>query len=272
MNGILLIGMGKNYSKMAYNMALSIKRKEPNLQIAIITDETDTSILEVFDHIIEPELDDYLEGVQFNPFKLKTFIYNYSPFDKTIYLDVDGICLTKFDKLFEHDFLIQEVARYNSENWDKCAMVWVRKANKHLKDIYEAYKLPLETFYPEYNSSFILFSKSAKNKKYFKQVQKNYMDRKLDFKPIGGRYPDELAFNLASAQLNHYSDNEKIKPIYFQWENKTLPLGDIEKKYNFLGMAGGHHSNRLKHIYEITVKQFSPYWKFESKKKIFHEK
>jgi len=133
--------------------------------------------------------------------------------------------------------------------------------------------LPHDREYPEHNSSIIIFNKSKKNEKYFERAKKNYLDRRLEFKPIGGLYPDELAWNLASAQLKHYSVEPEVKPIYFAWENKGMLGGEtIAQNYYILGMAGGFHNTKLKHLYETTVKQFSSYWKWESMNKIFHKK
>lgn len=268
--GILLIALGKHYNKLAYNMSKSIKRFS-DIPVACITDETDVNILSAFDNIITPKLCDYMEGYSFNPFFLKTRIYDLTPFDHTIYLDVDGLVLKDLTPLFNHKFKIQEVAKYTYATSNECQMVWVNKADRKLTDLYDAYKLPHDREYPEYNSSIIVFNKSKKNEKYFKQAQKNYFDRRLPFKPIGGLYPDELAWNLASAQLNHYSDKPHIKPIYFYWENKDLTPGDISKKYYVLGMAGGFHQGKLVRLYEETVKTFSPFKKWESRKKIFHK-
>jgi hypothetical protein len=267
--GILLIALGHHYTKLAFNMALSIK-KFSDIKIAVITDSDDEELLAPFDQIITPKIKDYLEGYVFNPFKLKTYIYDYTPFDHTIYLDVDGMALKDLTPLFKYDFKIQEVAKYNYENAHTCDMVWVTKVGKRLNDIFNAYRLNPKTEYPEYNSSIVIFKKNSANKEYFDLVKKNYFDRKLDFKPIGGLYPDELAWNLSSAQLGHYTDTPEEKPIYFFWEDKNQK--EIDPKFYILGMAGGYHKTKLKSVYELSMKQISPYWKFDSMKKIFHNK
>jgi len=269
--GVLLIALGKHYSRLAFNMAKSIHQYS-DVEIACITDETDSSLLTEYSDIIRPKLDDYLEEYQFNPFKLKTYMYDLSPFEHTIYLDVDGIVLKDIDPLFRFKFKVQEVAKYTYETAEGCDMVWVKKAGLCLRDVFDAWNLPHDREYPEHNSSIVIFNRSKKNEKYFERVKKNYFDRKLNFKPIGGLYPDELAFNLASAQLKHYSDKPSLKPIYFFWENKMLAGEQIRTNYFVLGMAGGFHNTKLKHIYETTVKQFSPYWKWDSMQKIFHKK
>lgn len=270
MNGVLLIAIGDNYLQLAYNLLKTIKTHNPNLKVALITDEKSKYFLSEFDYLIEPKLCDMLEGNRMNPFKLKTFINQYTPFDKTLYLDVDSLCLKPFEELFLNEFLIQEVGRYSYEDHMKCDMVWVRKAGLTIKDIFDAYKIPKERLYPEYNSSVILFTKA--HDLYFDNVRRAYNDRRIAFKAIGGRYPDELAFNLASILTKTY--NEKlIKPMYFQWENKAKMLTEITQNYYFLGMAGGFHGAYLKNMYEALVKHLdTPFKKFQSNKKIFHEK
>ena len=268
--GILLIALGKHYSKLAFNMAKSIKQYS-DIPISCITDETEEFLLSEYDQIIEPKLCDYREGYTKNPFYLKTNIYNLTPYEHTIYMDVDGLALKDLSPLFAYKFKIQEVAKYTYKTSDQCQMVWVDKIGKKLTDLYDAYKLPHDREYPEYNSSIIIFNKSVKNEKYFARARKNYLDRRLPFKPIGGMYPDELAWNLASAQLKHYNESPHIKPVFFDWENKGMELGDISNNYYVLGMAGGFFRGKIVNLYETRVKTMSPYWRWNFKEKIFHK-
>ena len=261
--------MGDHYTRLAYNMVLSIK-KFSDIKVAVITDSTNSELTKPFDITIEPKMCDYLEGYMFNPFKLKTYIYDYTPFNHTIYLDVDGMTLKDLTPLFDYSFKIQEVGKYDYSNAHTSDMVWTNKAGKRLNDIFDAYDLPKERLYPEYNSSIIVFKKSEENKIYFDKAKENYNDRRIDFKPIGGLYPDELAWNLASAQLEHYTETPSEKPIYFFWENRKDE--GVNSRFYVLGMAGGFHNTKLKAVYETTMKQISPYWKFDSMKKIFHNK
>lgn len=268
--GILLIGIGEYYQRLAYNLLKTIRKHNKDIPISLITDDEKPYFLSEFDSLIEPKMQHLLDEGKINPFKLKTYINEYTPYKKTLYLDVDTVCLKNFDKLFENDFYIQEVDRYNYDNALKCAMVWVKKAGLTLRDIFDAYNIPKESYYPEYNSSVILFTHN--HGYFFKVVQKAYKDRRLDYKPIGTRYPDELAYNLASALTKTYSDI-RTKAMWFHWENKIDNLTDIENKYYFLGMAGGYHTGKLRYMYEAIVKKTkSPFWKFDSSKKIFHDK
>ena len=262
--GILLIALGRKYNELAFNLIKSIKKHNPTLEVAVITDSTYPEILEVYDHVIIPQPAHYIEDFVFNPFKLKTFIYDLSPFDETIYLDVDSICLRDISELF-YPFKIQEVGRY--EKGDKCDCVWF----ENLDIIFNKYNL--ENKYPEYNTSFISFNKSPENKEYFDLVKKMYFDRRFEYTKIGQNYPDEMAFGIASSMLGHYAQRPVEVPICFWWSNKKLALPEIKEQYYFIGFAGGYVASKYLGYYHQLMKRLgSPYWKLEMKDKIFHLK
>lgn len=264
---------------MAYNLAKSIKRSS-NIHITVLTDNSLNTLPDKpFDKILEPGKAFYREGQAFNPFLTKTRIYDLTPYDETLYLDVDALFLWDyksiidlFKELSEIDFHIHEVKRWNNENMDRCSMVWTKDAGIGLRELFTAYGLKQQE-YPEYNSSFIWFKKTDKNEVFFNQAKKNYLDRKTPFRDIGGRYPDEMAWNLASAQLEHYTERVHWKPIFFQWENKEYDLHTIGEKYYFLGMAGGTTKGVYVTLYNRLSKTLpSPFVDFHNHKKIFHRK
>lgn len=265
--GVLLIGLGTEYSKLAFNLTKSIKQHNPELPVCCLTDERNPEILEVFDEVIVPAPFHYLEdGVSFNPFKLKTYIYDYSPFQRTLYLDVDSVCLKNISDLFV-DFHIQEVGRFSRETIKDSGCVWFKKDI----DLFKLYDL--KNVYPEYNSSFVSFNKSPINKSYFDLAKRMYSDRRFEFTSIGRCYPDEMAFGIASSMMEHYSVN-KTTPIAFWWylENKNASLNEIIERYYFIGLAGGFIKGKILGYYHVLLKKISPYWNFQMKNKIFHKK
>lgn len=264
--GIILIALGRKYNELAYNLIKSVKVFNPELKFAVITDTAVDEFLLVYDEVIIPETKHYIEdGHLFNPFMLKTYLYDYSPFDETIYLDVDAVCLKDISGLFS-EFKIQEVGRFKKD--EKTNSVWF----KSLEELFSAYELKNE--YPEYNSSFISFSRCKRNEEYFDLVKKLYRDRRIPFIKIGCCYPDELAFGIASSMLNWYSDNGTSLPICFWWEQaNVLKLSEIKERFFFIGLAGGYISSKYLGYYHSILKNLgSPFWKVEMKNKIFHKK
>lgn len=272
--GIVLISLvSEFYWQLAYNLALSLK-KNSGIPITLLTDKIQGKD-DPFDQIIEVKKPHYFEGYFFNPFKAKTHIYDYSPYEQTLYLDVDTIFLWKHWSLSDvlrglEGFQMHEVKRWSKENAHRCKIVWLKHVNLTVEHWNQAYGVD----YPfvEYNSSFIYFDKSEKNKSYFDKLKKNYLNRKTKYRKIGGKYPDELAHTLTTAQLKHYSTIPGYRPIYFQWENPKMDLNKAYKKYPFLGLAGGGSGVKLVSKYNVLASQLdSPYHDFDNKKKIFHE-
>jgi len=289
--GILLIAIGRPYGEMAYNLALSIKLANPEVKIAVVSDQASLITVsqnnqKVFDEIIEPKMEDYLEGMQMNPFKLKTFMYDYSPFKETLYLDADTLFLNGFadinalfDILEDHEFVMQEVRRYTIETAEHSNTVWTLSNRKTqlLPLIWPNYKLDDDAVYPETNSSFVWFKKNRKMKSYFTEVKKLYKVRHVWTEKIGGFYPDELAFGIASAKKGVLSGIEGFKPIHFHWERLFQGPAESAKYYFFLGFAGGKQPTKLLYAHDRLVqsnekKSRGQSFKFKMRNKIYFKK
>jgi len=280
MRGILLIAVGSDfYGELAYSLANSIKKFTTNIPIALICDQSSIGSLpnnKVFDQIIPVNLGLCLENGIMNPFKLKTYLYDLTPFEETLYLDADALCLKKIEDLLllieKTDLQIYEVRRYKPEKYHECTMVWYKNAGITLKQALTAYGINGLSVYPEYNSSFIWFKKTEKVKAFFDQVKKNYFDRRIKFKAIGKCYPDELAYNLASIQTGLYSGMERFRPIHFKWDDAAgnKPINELKEKYWFIGMAGAAVS--MSGIYDRINRSYGVHYRFKNRKKIIHRK
>ena len=80
---------------MAVNLAMSLKYKMPGSTIAVVTDSNDERLKKYFDIIIpiNPDFGFALEQ--------KLHIYEYSPFEETLYLDSDILIVRPFEFLFD---------------------------------------------------------------------------------------------------------------------------------------------------------------------------
>ena len=293
--GVLLVAIGSDfYGQLAFNMANSLKLSSPTTKIALVADGVSLNKLlpyhkQRFDHIISAKEGDCRENHIVNPFKLKTYLYDYTPFENTLYLDVDGLFLhpyKKFDDLIyslkDIDFQMHEVRRWSYEDAPQSGMVWTKTgANKgqRLQELWGLYDIDKGNKYPEYNSSFIWFKKTDANREYFANVKKCYMDRRFTGPQLLGKsYPDEMAWNITGAQMGYYGKVEGYRPIYFNWQGDIRGPEELSKDYWFIGMAAGFQPSKLLAMYNNIAKRNSNaigdrfFFKFDQQRKIFFRK
>lgn len=295
--GVLMIAIGDPfYLNLAYNLALTLKQSDCHVPVALLTDDKKLSHLmpdqaKVFDHVIPAEDGDYIDPEQMrqNPFMLKTRIYKYSPFDRTLFLDADqlhlsdhkSLCKLLFDVLKDVEFQMHEVKRYTKANAHESGMIWTKTptAGQSFPKMWEAFGFAEDAIFPEYNSSFIFFTKCEANEKFFERVAANYFERKVEWTAIGTFYPDELAWGVTSAQMKYYGSIEHFRPCWLNWESdKGITFEQVAQHYYFLNMASGYQPSNQIAWYDNTIKRVRfnagdrfPFT-FNMRKKIFFQK
>jgi hypothetical protein len=105
-SGVILLAHGKRgYGFAAVNMAFSIKQHSPDIQITLFHDDnTLTQVPEKYltfiDNFVKLD-DEFYETGRVEPGRAKLLAMDKSPYDNTLYLDVDGICLKDITPIFE---------------------------------------------------------------------------------------------------------------------------------------------------------------------------
>lgn len=221
MKGYLLIAHTKlSYLQMAFNLAVSMRHAGTKHKIALVTDLNlnwlrDSSgkvAPEVFDHVIKiPK--DLKEIIKPFPFYLKTRLPELTPFEDTVYLDVDALFLKSPDYLFDlyGDFGM-------IVNW---------KVPGHTKEPRKTWAKPPELFayygfdpngwFYDTNSSVIRFGKNDLSKRIFEKAEYYYAEHFYPkyYHQGFGHYPDELAFNSALADVQPEPELQLNNPIKF---------------------------------------------------------
>ncbi len=237
--GILLIALGgSTYTGWAVNMAVSLRFHSPDLPICLVADEkTRLSMREheqkLFTEIKEAKKEHYHnDNGEFAPGRMKLFMYDYRPFEQTIYLDIDGLVIKDITPLFKQlkgTVVKSQVNSITTETAETWPCQWMS-----LKDTRFVYSLSAKFDLPEINSSFMYFEKGAK--KYFEMAQKCYIS---DYRTIwGNSFPDELAFNVAACKLNvdlRYSEAEHNPVIFLV---KTLDVSKFDEGTYIIGLYG----------------------------------
>ncbi len=205
--GILLIAIGTTeYLEMAKNLAMSIKNVEPDMPIALAHNYGNIDS-KLFDILIDVPKESYTTKGLTEYIKVKTWMYDFSPFHETIFLDVDMVWL--FDKK-------------PSELFDECKGLNWTMSNTGLSetsiwaDIREIRKIYPGVQMWNYHSECVYFNKCDVSKRYFDKVKSVYENPPIEGTNFGGaRIADELAFQLASLELNEFPHKENWTPIFW---------------------------------------------------------
>ncbi len=249
--GIVLLSHGKRgYGFAAFNLALSIKKFNPHISIALLHDGNSISQLSEFQ---KKQFFDYLIPVDVNGLnagEIKASIYDYLPFDYNLYLDVDSIALR--DVSFILDDLIALGGNYYTHvnnvfklsEVDSKVMYWANP-----DDIIEKYKLKESDWLPATNSSIQFIKKCKESKALFKQFKDNILNPiPLDklLTKWGNTQPDELYLNIALLQKGINADPNK-KFVFLGNENTNAEFSEITKDFPLFTFFGGKGYTKLKY-------------------------
>lgn len=278
--GILLLALGMpHYGNYASNLCASIKAIYPNVKVALawggnaINHIKGDNRIKQFDHVIEVPTEYYHTGGKQTFIKAKNYMYRLSPFDCTLFLDVDIVLFPRndynkhdgIDKFF--DQMEKENIKFTMANRDFVELekseefenysIW---ANIHQAK--QAFGITEGRYY-SCHSEFIYFVKCKENDKFFSNVEsivesfkdvkpnnstnlrrKSYCiinNVKVEMSQFGNGVPDELPFALAMAKCKHYPHATPFIKIYWEAaEKRGLVFNKLPTAYKeFLGLSCG---------------------------------
>ena len=251
---------------MAVNLAASLRVSFPGVQITVISDGSWEAAAGGFEASVVP----VKKGL--NPFEVKTLLPSFSPYQHTLYLDADTILLldpynkprdleATWNAWGDPPFRMMEYGRHPR---DGKGPVWGK-----LPEIFDHYDLG--GLYPEYNSSIILFDNSEDTKHLFQEAHKAYINPCPVNETVGGYFPDEVAFGVASMKTGTYSDIEKWQPIHFPWHKGSI--AQIRANSDFISLAGGRQPRNMSNLYDATAREVGklagiPTYKFNERAKV----
>jgi hypothetical protein len=244
--GVIILALKKDaYFCGAFNLALSIKFYNPNINITLLSDGGHVRVYNalqysVFDNIKEIAKEDTTDanGV-FCPAKAKININKYTPYDNTLYIDADSLCLQDLQPLFNSLNLLggSFYSHYFATGTKESDIEYNPWATN--TQIWDFFKLKEDAKLNTINSSWIYFNK--KSDKLFKKVNENYNKNfGIDNLKIrwGGTMPDELYFVGSLAQLD-INPNSNIKAMFFGNEIDARSTSQIEEDFYFITLFGG---------------------------------
>ena len=247
--GVVLVAFGKpQYYWAAYNLAYSIKRFNPTLQIALISDSKERALYHCYG--LTSVIDEYVElpeqhiytNKKLDPGKAKVLLYDYLPYHYNLYLDVDAVCLKDLQPLIEQ--LIANDAKYAThviaehsidKGRDFIQMQWA-----WADSLWEHFGLTKEDKIYAINSSIQFIEKCDEAEAIFRTAADLYLNNPMPLGKLrmkwGGGQPDELYFNVSFGK-NKFKPYE-IDVVCFQM-NREYTFTQIEERFYLMSYFGG---------------------------------
>lgn len=184
--GVLTLAFGnRRFIRQAENLALSLRENMPNLPIALVVDNPAYSH-RAFDQIIalDPSLG---TGVV-----QKLHLHQYSPFQETLFIDADSLCLKPFDEQ------LANIRKYEfSPIWS--GFKFRGQSDPYLADLDHTLDLLKIDRLPKFNGGVYYFDKSAFAQRVFalaQEIHERQSELKIRNFDSGGPN-DETIFGLA---------------------------------------------------------------------------
>ncbi len=239
---LILAGGHKHYGELAANLIMSI-RVNDDIPIHLVWHGDAYNSVKDYLHLVDshcecPE-EFTLKDSKRNYFRAKTFMYELSPFEDTLFLDADVVMMKSLQPV------IDEIKHLNWTIQNRSFLdLSLEKPGKYfwanIREIKEKYTGKIYSLHSE----FLWFKKSEESKKYFDKVREIYDNPPVKPVDFAGDVADELAFALACNILKVDPHRTPFVPIY--WTNLDFRDGYRKQKLKnkYFGYSAG--GNRMK--------------------------
>lgn len=269
--GVVIIALGnKIYAGMALNLAASIKNQTPDISITLIHDDSIESIKskvesldKFFDTLIECPKEYYTDNGKTCYFKSKLFLYDLTPYNKTLFLDADIIWSDKltidklFDELKDVEFTVisEGVIDWKTGKRDINSKYTFWAPIEEIQQAYAEEEAFHEGKMYQIRSELIYFTKSQKNEDFFELAKLVFEEPRVKVTQIGGGNADEFAFNIASCLLAHYPHKDKYCPLYWHYMHEGRIQDFVVLKIHYgMSIGGNIIRNFAKDLYNATAR------------------
>lgn len=268
--GILILALGHaNYGHMAYTLAASIKALSPDEKIAIcytpgvFSKVSETDLHKQVDQLI-PCPKSYIEGG--NYIRAKAYLYDISPFDKTLFLDADMIWSNFLPAHQLLNELEKDKVKFTCMNEGYISMedfkgeltpgytFWAEPVD--IKERFINYKNIRSGKMYQTRTELLYFVKSEKNAKLFETVKTVYDGHGVKMTAFAkNKTPDELAYNIALCIHGIEPHRLKWAPVYWHWRHASnrMQLYNVAKHYYAYSIGGALLRPPVKAQYDIMA-------------------
>lgn len=254
--GIVLLAVGSPaYGKMAFNMAVSLKYHSPLVKVQLVHDDAAISHLNEWQKslflLTKIDKGDIEIGGGFAPAKGKLALYKYLLFDRSLYLDVDGVLIKDISPVFE-----EVTQKYHAQT--SATFLW-QEDNTKLKNHFG-----VDSVKP-INSSFQYIEKSPEAESIYSEalaeLEYNPMPMSEQTQKWYFGQPDELYMNVILARRNITPDFPLANPMFNRWKTETGPrptFTDIKRGHYVIGFWGAP-GNIWRSLYDMYNAEMQRY-------------
>ncbi len=259
-NGVLLLSLGNPfYGNYAVQLARSIKAVDPTINISVAHHGSvlshNTKL--PFDNMIEVPKEYFTTDGLPDYIKAKTFLYDLSPYDETIFIDADVIWLP--NKPITELFNEFNDIKITFSNRGKQKLSEAKNGFIHWAEPTEIARVyGQDGWLHNLASEFIYWKKDNEIELFFKLVQEIYADPKIEYKKFGIGLPDELAFELAMLTTGIEPHKSPFIPFYWeQFEKKLMPVYEMYQKYYGYSLGGNVNTGQVANIYNNLANHYN---------------
>lgn len=268
--GIILVALGYPlYGTYALNLAMSIKAYD-SIPIMLIHDKQSIAHLTkeekaLFDTMQVADEADYTVNGQKQYQRMKLCAYKYSPFDQTLYMDVDNIMFPKkkvSDLLVHLDkmpFFIGLNGHYNPLTRQKTSSNYTYWEEPRKIAAYYNLRNKL----PQTVSGMFYFAKGAFCEKIFARALEIYNDPKAPCIAWANGKPDEFCFNVALSESNYNQQDSHL--VYFDKINGIISRQAMYNNFWGLAVGGNKLDEKISSLYDELVDLFSEWFGFKGR-------
>lgn len=261
--GVILLAIGHPYyGDYALQLCRSIKSTSPQTTIVLAHGDGGGGHINkktsAFDSMIEIPKEYIYTDIRKDYLKAKTYLYDISPFDESIFLDADMIWLPQkpihdlFTLFKDVKFTISNRGSIPIEKATESFIHWAKPSI-----IMDKYKIKEGILYNL--ASELIYWKKGKEVKAMFDIAKQVFEKPLiEFKQFGHSMPDELAFEIAILKTKLYPHISPFVPFYWEhFERKRMRPKEIYENFYAYSIGGNIVTKPCALIYNALANHYN---------------
>lgn len=250
---------------------MSIKAYEPSIKICLVHDDKAIAHLTekeraMFDILKMADESDYTVTGKKQYQRMKLCAYKNSPFENTLYIDVDTMWFPEkkisglINRLMDFDFYIGKNGDYDPATKKKVGNYTFWGDPVRISRYFR-----LKNILPQTISGVFWFKKCDFSEKIFTRSLEIYNDQRAPTKKWANGKADEFCFNVALSEVNYQQPNTHI--VYFDKTNGDMSRSAMVNNYWGLAAGGNKLSLSITEFYNDLVDLYHTVFSLDVKRK-----